>query len=157
VLGTIDRSEATATPSELQSGYKRLLNLAAEKPVHIKQRGGKPEITLVNKAAWHNAVIAKAWLSALSGVVQYAVDRVLHNSSTVCPSEFSWLRLYGENDVRAFVDELSGAILSVTNGTRTWDDVDAVVDEWCKSASLLEHTEILERFEVAAKELKGDH
>jgi hypothetical protein len=139
-----------ATPTELQTGYKRLLTLAAGGAVvSIRQQGGKPTIALVTKDAWLDAMMAKSWLSLLSAVVKYATGRILNDPSPVCPSEFSWLQLYGPDDIRAFIDELSGAISGVANRTRTWDDVEAIVEEWSRSAALLEHEDLVDRFRKA--------
>ena len=139
-----------AKPTDLQRDYKRLLNLAEDGAVvNITQRGGKPTCTLVSKEAWLDAMMAKAWLSTLSAVVKYATGRILKDESLICPSDFSWLQLYDTDDVRAFIDELSGAINSVANRRLTWDDVDAIVEEWSRSAALLEHQELVDRFRKA--------
>lgn len=153
MIASLDRA-VDATPSELQTDYRRLLDLAETTPVDIKQRGKKPTIAMVNKETWRDAVIAKAWLSILSAVVKYATGRLLDDPKPVCPSEFAWLRLYGTDDIRTFIDELSGTILSVVNGAGNWDHVHAVVDEWCRSAALLENKNLVERFKQASEEIR---
>jgi hypothetical protein len=148
VLRALDRRGIDAKPTDLQRGYRRLLDLAEEGSiVNIRQTGGKPVITLVSNREWNEAMLARAWLSMLSAVVKYATGRILRQESPVCPSEFAWLQLYkSEDDVRAFVDELSGAINRAANGAQSWDEVDAVVHEWSRSAALLEHPEVMDRF-----------
>jgi hypothetical protein len=149
MLSTRERG-VDATPTELQKEYKRLLTLAeGGTVVSIRQQGGKPTIALVSKDAWLDAMMSKSWLSILSAVVKYATGRILNDPSPVCPSEFSWLQLYGPEDIRAFIDELSGAINGVANRTRTWDDVEVIVEEWARSAALLEHEELTNRFRKA--------
>lgn len=147
VLPTL-KADVEAKPSDLQSDYRRLLDLVEEgTSVIIRQRGGKPPITLIKNESWREAMIARAWLSMLSALVRYAVGRAQGSEANVCPTEFAWLELYEDyNDVRAFVDELSGSIMSAVNKTQTWDDVAAVVDEWSRSASLLEHADLVARF-----------
>jgi hypothetical protein len=149
VRSTLDRS-VDATPTDLQKGYKRLLALAAGGGVvSIRQRGDKPTIAMVSKEAWLDAMMAKAWLSTLSAIVKYATGRILNDPSPICPSDFTWLQLYDTEDIRTFVNELSGAINSVANRTLNWDDVDAIVEEWSRSAALLEHQELADRFRKA--------
>ncbi|HET6274772.1 MAG TPA: hypothetical protein VFE16_02375 [Candidatus Cybelea sp.] len=146
---TLDRA-VDATPTDLQRDYKRLLTLAEDGGVvNINQRGHRPSCTLVSKEAWLDAMMAKSWLSTLSAVVKYATGRILNDPALICPSDFSWLQLYNTEDIRGFVDELSGAINSVANRTLTWDDVDAIVEEWSRSAALLEHEELVDRFRKA--------
>jgi hypothetical protein len=151
----IQDAPTLATPSQLQTQYRRLLTLAEDGQVWIQQRGGKPTITLMNLSSWEDATRARAWLSILSAVVKYAVGRVVGEQFPVCPSEFSWLSHYDTDDVRTFVSEFSGAIVNVMSTTGTWDDVDAVVEEWCRSAALLVNQEIRDRFRQASEEMKN--
>lgn len=149
--------EKLATARELQANYSRLFEWAAKGPVCIQQRGGKPAVTLISRDIWQNAIRSAAWLTIFSAVVAYTVARVRGLPEAVCPAEFSWLRLYkDDDDLRTFVNEFSEAILRVGNGLGSWDEVDSVVEVWSKSAALLENKELMARLNEASKEVGND-
>jgi hypothetical protein len=137
--------ETIARPTDLQSGYKRLLASAACGPVRIQQKGDAPDITMINRQVWRDAATSKAWIMRLSGVVNYAALRFLGRPNPVCPSELSWITSFDDQGMREFVGELSAAILRAAQGGAEWSTVDAVVKEWMNTARLHGDKDVVER------------
>lgn len=146
-------AEKLATATDLQKKTGRVLDDAAKGPVSI-QRPNKPAITLVKRDAWQDAANAKLWLSTYSAIVRYVVERASNESEPAYPTEFAWLRLFDLEDLREFLDELSSAIYAAIHGLRPWDDADAVVEEWRRSAAALDNEELRRRFKQTLGEFR---
>jgi hypothetical protein len=110
---------------------------------------------MVNREAWQEAASSSKWLSVFSAIVKYAVERINGEQNPSCPADFGWLSLFEPLDVREFVNDLSGALNGVMQGLRPWDDVDAVVEEWRRSAVVLNDSELRRRFEETIKDIRG--
>ncbi len=146
-------AENVTTATKLAKDTSRVLDDAAKGPI-ILYRGNKPAITLVDRASWCDAAIAKTWLSTLSTIICYALNRFAGRTDAGYPSEFAWLRLFEDDDVRDFITELNAAVISALHTGRSWERVDAVVDEWRRSAALLEDDEMRARFSQTLEDVR---
>lgn len=78
-------------------------------------------------------------------MVWYMV-KCVSKGEPACPAEFAWLRLFGVADLREFLDELSRAINAAVRRLQPWDGVEAIIEEWRRSANALDDGELRVRF-----------
>lgn len=143
-------AETLTTATKLSKDTTRVLDDAAKGPVTLF-RSKKPAITLVERDAWCDATQAKHWLSVVSVVVLYTLGRIKGEEAGY-PAEYAWLRRFSNDELRDFINEITGAVSGALHTGRSWDGVDAVVEEWRRSAALLEDDELNSRF----KQTLGD-
>lgn len=146
--------EHLTTVTEFNKSPSSWLTAAATKTVTIT-RPKQADITLISRDRWQDASFSKAWLSQLSAIVKYTVEKASDVPNPALPAEFSWLTLFDIDDVHEFVDELSSALQRVVQGLRPWDDVDTVVEEWRRSAIALSNEELQRRFQDTLKDIRS--
>jgi hypothetical protein len=146
-------AEKTATATELMKHTRRVLEEATKGPVSLI-RPKKPTITLVAKDTWQQLNLAKDWFGIYALVVRYAVERAMKASPASVPADFAWLEHFGIDDVREFIDELSQAVYHAVRGMRSWDDVEAIVEEWRRSAQALVDEDLRKRFTQTLEDLR---
>ena len=146
--------EKITNVSELQRSMKRVLDDAGKGPVCLV-RPKAPAITLVARERWCEAAQAMRWLEVFTAVVRYAIERVAGGDAAAYPVEFAWLRKFDIEDVREFLDEFSTALHGALQGGRSWDAVDAVVEEWRRSAAVLGDDDLPQRFRRTLDDLNA--
>lgn len=145
-------AESVTTATKLSKETTRVLDDAAKGPVTL-YRVRKPAITLVEREAWCDANHAKHWLSVVSTVVRYTLERI-RGEEAGYPAEYAWLRRFSDDELRDFIDEVTGAVSGALHTGRSWDGVDAVVEEWRRSAALLEDEELNARFQQTLEDIR---
>jgi hypothetical protein len=149
-----DRDPQTASITDLQRRAKDVLDRAARAPVRVMRPGKKPPITLVASDLWSEASSSRRRLSTFTSIVRYVVERRQKGDAAPYPAEFAWLRVFDVDDLEEFVDELSGAMHGALHGGRTWVGVDAVIDEWQRSAAVLDDDALTTRFAQVLEDIR---
>jgi prevent-host-death family protein len=142
----------TVTASDLQRKTKQVLDDASKGPVSLSRRNA-PDITLVSSDLWNEATHARAWLSFVTSIVHYVVERAEKGEGAAYPAEFSWLRSFEVPDLRDFLTELTAAVTGALHGGRSWELAEAVIEEWRRSAAVLEDAELSERLKHTLQDL----
>jgi hypothetical protein len=152
-LLTADPEPRTTTATDLQRKTKQVLEAASRGPISLI-RPKAPPITLVASSLWNDATRSKYWLSTFTAIVRYALERGLKGDGVAYPAEFAWLRLFDIDELREFLDELSAAMYGVLHGGQPWDLVNAVVEEWRRSAGVLADEALMQRFNQTLEDFK---
>jgi len=146
-------AETTTTATRLARETPRVLDDAAKGPVTVTRPGKKPAVTLVTRELWREGEQAKHWLSVQSVIVQYALQRSKGRQAGY-PAEYGWIRVFDDEDLRDFIGELIDAIYGSLHMGRSWDDVDAVIEEWRRSACAMEDAELAARFHRTLEDIR---
>lgn len=154
MLALSAEKEHLTTVTEFNKSPSGWLTEAASKPVTIT-RPKATDITLISRDRWQDASISQSWLALFSAIVRYAAETFMGVSGPTCPADFSWLTLFEKEDLREFVDELSTALQGVALGLRPWSDVNTVVEEWRRSAIVLNDQELRRRFKDTLKDIRS--
>ncbi len=67
--------------------------------------------------------------------------------------DISFMQIFDEEDCMEFADELRKAMYDCFRGTKTWDEVNDVIEGWRESAELMQNPEFLRRLDEARKML----
>jgi hypothetical protein len=130
--------------TQLSNETKSLLDHASREPVIIQRERQLEPIMLVNRRVAHRAFAAATLLEQVTAVLQYALNRTIGNTASY-PMEFEWLQAFDVEDVQEFAKEFVAAVKRVVRDDHPIDEVNTVIDQWRKSASILEDSTLRER------------
>lgn len=139
--------EDLGTASELQKHTKAMLDRASRHPVSIPRERKGDAITLVNRALWHQALSAMEETKTLAAVALLLSDTLKHLEQRRYPSDLAWLTEFDEDDLQEFFGEYAAAVMSAVTGTASWDTPTVVIEQWRRSAALLQNPELREHLE----------
>jgi hypothetical protein len=137
--------EDLGTASELQKHTKAMLDRASRHPVSIPRERKGDAITLVNRTLWHQALTAMESMKTLAGVSLLVSDTLKHAEHRRYPSDLAWLADFDKDDLQEFFGEYASAVMGAVTGTRSWDTVEIVIEQWRRSAVVLQDEELRER------------
>jgi hypothetical protein len=146
--------EDLGTASELQKHTKAMLDRASKRPVSIPRERKGDAITLVNRALWHQALTAMESMKTLAAISQLLSDTLKHTERRRYPSDLAWLAEFDEDDLQEFFGEYVTAVMGAVTGTRSWDTVDTVIEQWRRSALVLQDEGLRERLTREAENVR---
>ncbi|HEV3085902.1 MAG TPA: hypothetical protein VGX96_01660 [Candidatus Elarobacter sp.] len=138
-------SEIRST-TDLQRHTREVLDSASERIVVIP-REQKDDIALVKHSLARRAFAAFELTQRLHAVFRYVTRRLTIGATASCPSDFEWLSAFDDEDVVDFGNEFADALLRIVEDDRPISEVNDVLEQWRRSAMVLQDTALRERLE----------
>lgn len=140
-------TEELRTTRDLQRNTKDVLDTAEVRPVSIPRDRAEP-ITLVRRELWTRAASALDRMTEAVAFMSFVSGTRARGSKEVpYPAEHEWLRAFDADELSEFLGEYSHAMRAAVIGARPWKDVDDVVEQWRRSALVLQDAELMGRFQ----------
>ena len=149
-------TEEFRTTRDLQRNTKDVLDTAEARPVSIPRDRAQP-ITLVRRELWTRAAKALDRMTEAAAFMSFVSDTRAQNGKEVpYPVEHEWLRAFDADELSEFLGEYSHAMRTAVIGARPWEDVDDVVEQWRRSALVLQDAELMERLQRTIADVRPE-
>lgn len=148
-MGTLVLDGEVRSTSELSKKTKDVLDAASEHPVLIHREDQKDDIALINLSLARRMSATYGLAHLVETVFRYVLARLRteHETSGPYPMELEWMKEFDRDDLSDCAAEIGAAFDRVITGDRPATEVTDIVEQWRRSAMVLQDNTLRARLE----------